>query len=126
MIKKKGVIIHVVIQVLIIISTILTIIHIINSSDNQTLNIIKKPPIEESLDTYDCQFESESNVYDFNGNIKGKSGIVPCTTCNQYIWKKDNLCGTFEYDNTYLGNLSDDDVRLCTESPLTSGECPFS
>jgi len=113
------------IQLIILIVSIISIIHIINITGIDKTKVIKKPKVTDTLSKHQCEFESDNNVYDFKGNIKGKKDLIPCAECNQYVWKKDDTCGLFEYDTTYTSQLADEDIRTCTEYPISSGECPF-
>jgi hypothetical protein len=97
-----------------------------------------------------CIFEGEDlyneDVYTFDGKkVPVDVSPIPCSTCNQYIYKNDDGCVTYQFD--FLENTNVDDSNLldqmcdpkhpernatcidphgtCTPSLAPSKKCPF-
>jgi hypothetical protein len=114
--------------------------------DSGTLNA---PTPDDNALGY-CNFEGEDlyneDVYTFDGKkVPVDVSPIPCSTCNQYVYKNDDGCVTYLFD--YQENTNVDDSSLldkmcdpkhperdrmciephgiCTPSLAPSKKCPF-
>lgn len=109
-----------------IVITLKSLIEVTNLAMPTPEDAIVKPEPEEAFPGLMCTFTSDSNVYDYDGNVLSRDDIIQCNDCNQYIWKREGQCGQFEYDVHSSGSLDVSDIHKCKEFPLSRGICPFS
>jgi len=112
-------------------------------------NTLNAPTPDDNALGY-CNFEGEDlyngDVYTFDGKkVPVDVSPIECSTCNQYVYKNDEGCVTYQFD--FLENTNVDDSSLldkmcdpkhpernatcidphgtCTPSLAPSKKCPF-
>ena len=94
---------------------------------NRLLNIrdvLKKPKVDDTVpeDRF-CVLESANNAYTYEGEKTGYDMTTQCKKCNQYVYKNDDLCLSYEYDKEINQNLKN---FICTIDETAEGKlCPF-
>ena len=75
-----------------------------------------------------CRIEHVSGkTLNNKGEALGFDMKVPCTTCNQYIYKSDRKCITYEYDKELNERDNEEPITgICTPSNNAIAQsCPF-
>jgi hypothetical protein len=85
-------------------------------------------PIAPTTKGLRCRIEHVSGkTMNSNGEALTFDTDVPCTECNQYIYKNDNSCISYEYDKEYSERDTNDPIMgTCRPHRRMPGQsCPF-
>ena len=94
--------------------------------------VLKTPDLDSEAPGT-CTFEGEDigKVFDFKGKKIARDTKIPCSTCNQHIYKDKAGCVLFKYDFSENLNVEgskmneQDESGVCTASLGVSQKCPF-
>lgn len=87
-------------------------------------DVLKKPKVDDTVpeDRF-CVLESANNAYTYEGEKTNYDLKTQCKKCNQYVYKKDDLCLSYEYDKEINQNLKN---FICTVDETDKEKiCPF-